>query len=220
MAALEPVYWEAATPAMRELLRHIGRQVFARDFYLAGGTAVALRIGHRRSIDLDLFSETDELLAGTRRQITEALAPFAAESVEDVDGNLLLSLPEFHVAFLSYGYPLVGPTDDVENVAVASLLDLGLMKLDAMISRGSRKDFYDLYFIARQWTITDLLEGAKAKYPYARDFELMAVESMVLFDNAERDVQPELLVDVEWLEVKEYFISVARDLGREWFGPL
>jgi hypothetical protein len=87
------------------------------------------------------------------------------------------------------------------------------MKLDALIDRGSRKDFDDLYVVARQVPLTELLSLGRAKYPYVRDFELMAVESLVLFDNADRDLQPELLVDLPWEQVKQFFIAVSLPPG-------
>ena len=73
MAALDPIHWETATPQMRDLLRLIGRRPFARRFYLVSGTALALRFGHRRSVDLDFFSEADELEQATRSEILQAL---------------------------------------------------------------------------------------------------------------------------------------------------
>jgi hypothetical protein len=221
VAALDPVHWEAITPEMRDLLRFIGQQAFASRFYLGGGTAMALRLGHRRSIDLDLFSAVDEVGPATRREIALAMAPCDPEVVEDADGDLLLRLPTLHVAFLSYGYPLLEPTDDVEAVAVASLVDVGLMKLDALIGRGSRKDFYDLRFVAEHVPLPDLLARGQAKYPYTRDFGLMALESMVLFDNADRDLQPDLLIDLPWVEVRRFFVTQAQVIGRAWFdeGP-
>ena len=96
--------------------------------------------------------------------------------------------------------------------------DIGRMKLDALISRGSRKDFYDLYFIAQQISVPDLLALGPTKYPYARDFQLMAIEGMIQFDNAEHDVSPEMLLDVSWDEVKSFFVAQARALGDRWFG--
>ncbi len=203
---------------MREILQFVGQCPFARRFYLAGGTALALRLGHRRSVDLDFFSAADEVTRKTRQEILQALTPLAPQALEDVDGNLLLRLRDVHVGFFGYGYPLLAPTDDVEGAQVASIVDVGLMKLDALISRGSRKDFYDLYIISQQTSLLDLLALAKTKYPYARDFELMAIESLVLFENADRDLQPELLIDLPWEQVRQFFIEQARSLGRIWFG--
>jgi predicted nucleotidyltransferase component of viral defense system len=217
MAVLEPVYWQAVTPAMRNLLRFIGQQPFANRFYLAGGTALALRLGHRLSVDLDFFSASDEVTRSTRQEILAALSPHTPQALEDVDGNLLLEVSGLHIGFFGYGYDLLEATDHVEQVAVASVVDIGLMKLDALISRGSRKDFYDLYFITQQISIPALLALAETKYPYAQDFELMAVESLVLFENADRDIQPAMLEDIAWEDVRQFFINQAQALGQTWF---
>jgi len=90
------------------------------------------------------------------------------------------------------------------------------MKLDALISRGSRKDFYDVYVMAQQVSLGDLLALAQSKYPYVRDFELMAIESLVLFENADRDFQPDLLIDLPWERVREFFIEQAQTFGKSW----
>jgi predicted nucleotidyltransferase component of viral defense system len=217
MATLTPIFWETATPTMREVLTFIGQCTFAPRFYLAGGTALALRFGHRRSVDLDFFSSVDEIGQQTRREILNELSPLTPQALEAVEGNLLLVLRNMHVGFFGYSYPLLAPTDSAEGVAIASPVDIGLMKLDALISRGSRKDFYDLYFILQQIPLSELLVLGRTKYPYARDFELMAVESLVLFDNADRDLQPQLLADVTWDQVKRFFVAEAQALGQDWF---
>jgi hypothetical protein len=203
---------------MREVLHFIGQRAFARRFYLAGGTALALRLGHRRSVDLDFFSETDEGSWRTRYEIVQALAPLEVQVLENVDGNLLTQVSGMHVGFFSYGYRLLEPTDRAEGVALASLVDIGLMKLDALAGRGSRKDFYDVYAVAQRMPLADLLSRAEAKYPHARNFGLMTIESMVLFENADRDLQPDLLIDTPWPEVRRFSIAQARALGERWFG--
>ena len=219
MEALSPVHWEAVTPELRDLLQFIGTCPFVKRFYLAGGTALALRLGHRRSIDLDFFSNVDTVSRTTRQEILRALASRDAQAIEATEGNLLLDVQGVHVGFFSYSYPLLDPTEDVQGAAVASITDIGLMKLDALISRGARKDFYDLYWIAQQLPLADLLEMGREKYPYARDFEWLAVEGLVYFDNADRDVPPLLVEDVPWEEVKVFFQTEARRLGDMWLRP-
>jgi hypothetical protein len=216
MAALNPVHWETTTPELQRVFAHLADRPILQQFYLAGGTAVALRLGHRRSHDLDFFSSVNEVLASTRRAAVGALADFEPTILEDADGTFVLDLRALHVAFLGYGYDLIADTDDVGGVAVASLTDLGLMKLDALISRGSRKDFYDLYFILQHRTLPELLSLAERKYPHAHDFELMAIASLALFENADRDHQPELLVDVAWRTVRTFFRDLARERGQSW----
>ena len=105
----------------------------------------------------------------------------------------------------------------VENVAIAAQMDIGLMKLDALIGRGSRKDFYDVYVISQHIPLADLLEAGRKKYPQMRDFAIMAIESMVLFENGDQDVQPAMFINLSWDELKGYFIEQAKLLGNQWF---
>jgi hypothetical protein len=97
------------------------------------------------------------------------------------------------------------------------LTDIGLMKCDALITRGSRKDFYDLFYIAKSIPLADLLQPGSKKYLQFRDFPLMVLESMTLFENADRDFQPLLFKSVPWEEVKNFFIEQAKNLSKIWF---
>ncbi len=217
MALLAPVHWDTITPHMRAMLEEIGRCPFASRFYLAGGTALSLRLGHQLSYDLDFFSEDDEVTRQSRQEIIRVLLPFGVAVLENVDGNLLLRTDELKIGFFGYGYSLVAPLDSVTDVSLASIADIGLMKLDALGSRGSRKDFYDLYVISQQMPLIDLLALGHVKYPYVRNFELIVLESMVLFDNADRDFQPELRIDTPWSVVKDFMNNEARALAKKWF---
>ena len=217
MAVLESPHWETISPTIRELLVWIGKQTFAARFYLAGGTALALQMGHRRSVDLDFFSETDEVHDRARQELMHSFSAHHAQVIENVDGDLLLLVNGLHVGFYSYGYPLLEPALMVENVALASLLDIGLMKLEAVIGRGSRKDFYDLYILSRQIPLPDMLSAGERKYAQVRDFPLMAIEGLLQFDNADRDRQPEMLTDLPWEQVRRYFEEQGKRLGDSWF---
>ena len=159
----------------------------------------------------------DEINQSTRQEIKQSLAEFQLHVLEDVDGNLLLRVEQLRIGFFGYGYPLLAVTDTVTDVPLAALVDIGLMKLDALISRGSRKDFYDLYMVAQHISLPTLLTQGAVKYPYARDFALMAMESLVLFENANRDLQPELLIDLPWSQVQDFFIAQSQALGKIWF---
>jgi len=125
-----------------------------------------------------------------------------------VDGNLLLLVDGLHVGFFSYGYLLLEPVATVRKYPHASLLDIGLMKLDAVIGRGSRKDFYDLYVITRQIPLPDLLHAGERKYPQVRDFPLMATRGLILqFDNADRDLQPRCWLIYLGKNVRRFFVE-------------
>ena len=217
MAVLKSPFWETISPELHVLFTWIGQQAFTKRFYLAGGTALSLQMGHRRSADLDFFSETDEIHNRTRKELTQSFSEHESQIIENVDGNLLLLVDNFHIGFFSYGYPLLEPTLLLDNVNLASLLDIGLMKLDAIIGRGARKDYYDLYFITRQIPLQELLHSGKRKYPQVRDFPLMALEALLQFKNADRDLQPEMVVDLPWKKVQHFFMEQAKMLGKDWF---
>ncbi len=217
MALLKSPVLQTISPGMQGLLSWLGEQEFLQRFYLAGGTALALQLGHRRSVDLDYFSERDEVHEQTRREIITIANKRNGQIIENVDGNLLMLMDGIHVGFFSYGYPLLESALEFDNVRLASLLDIGLMKLDALMGRGSRKDFYDLYFICRRFPMADILAAGERKYPMMRDFALMSVESFLQFEVADRDFQPEMLVDLPWDSVRQFFISQAKELGRRWF---
>ncbi len=217
MATLSTPHWDVVTPKMQRLLIYIGEQPFSHRFYLAGGTALSLQIGHRRSVDFDFFSTTDEVDEKSRDEIITGISSFPTEIIESVGGNLLMVVDGVRIGFFGYGYPLVDEPIRCENVHLASIIDIGLMKCDALISRGSRKDFYDLFFISSSIELVDLLQLGEKKYPLFRDFPLMVLESMTLFDNANRDVQPELFDNISWGEVRQFFIEQANVLSKKWF---
>jgi hypothetical protein len=220
MALLSDPHWEVIPSLLRELLIEIGQEPFSRRFYLAGGTALALHLGHRVSVDLDFFSEADELLDDSRAEIVAALRERRVVDVlEDVVGNLLLEIEGHHVGFFGYGYALLEPPDEIAGVRVGSLADVGLMKLDAIADRGARKDFYDAYFISQHISLDRLLDQSPIKYPYTRGFGMMVLEGIVDFDRADRDAPVETIPPVAWETIKEFFIQELRRIGQMWFEP-
>lgn len=217
MAVLAQPHWQTVDARLRALLVLIGQQPVARSFYLAGGTALALQLGHRRSIDLDFFSAEDELMDKTRREIVSVLEQQAVVEVrEDVVGNLLLNLNGLSVGFFSYGYRLLEAVTTPGLPDLASIADIGLMKLDALIARGARKDFIDLHFIWQTLSLEQLLELRPVKYPRARSFELMLLESLTNFDNADLDTMPQMLAPFNWEQAKIDFASAAKRLATRW----
>jgi predicted nucleotidyltransferase component of viral defense system len=217
MEILKTPHWEVISMEMRHLLAAIGQQPFASHFYLAGGTALSLQIGHRRSMDFDFFAEADEVKDQRANEITRSLDSFSIQVIERTLGNFVLLVDNIRIGFFSYGYPLINPAVQLENVTLASIADIGLMKCDALVTRGSRKDFYDLFHIAGSIPLADLLQLGSKKYPQFRDFPLMVLESMTLFDNADRDFQPLLFKSIPWEEVKSFFIQQAKNLSKIWF---
>lgn len=219
MATLTTPHWEAVTPEARGLLVVLGRLPLLRSFYLAGGTALALWLGHRISQDLNLFANIETLDDHLRRSIVEELRRgHALDLLQDSVLGLVLKVDDQPVSFFSYGYPLLAPTDLVSGIQVAGVLDIGLMKLDAIAGRGTRKDFYDLYCIASHIPLGELFARSSDKYPQWRGFGMRVLTALVDFDIADQQDEPTMLQPVEWDQVKTFFVAQARQLGQQWFG--
>lgn len=218
MASLTTLHWEQVPLPLQKILREIGTYPFAKRFYLAGGTALSLQLGHRTSADLDFFSTTDELEATSRQEIIVALKQqFTVEADEGGLASLYLTIEGVDVGFFHYSYPLLSLPIIVEGIHLASLLDIGLMKMDAIATRGARKDFYDLYFIAQYIPLADILERGQEKFPYVRDIGMMFLMALVDFGNADLDTPVQTVQTVAWDEVKTFFAKEAKRLGRTWF---
>lgn len=221
MAPLATPHWEAVTPQARDLLATLGLLPLLRPFYLGGGTALALRLGHRISQDLGLFADIETLDDDLRRSIVEELRrDHSIDLLQDSVLGLVLKMDGLAVSFFTYGYPLLAPTALVSGVQVAGLLDIGLRKLDAIAGRGMRKDFYDLYFIASHVSLNELFARSADKYPQSRGFGMRVLTALVDFDVADQQGEPTLLLPVEWDQVKAFFVAEARRLGRKWFGQV
>jgi hypothetical protein len=212
---MSQLFWNTVTGPMRSVLDGFGKTKLGARFYLAGGTALALQLGHRLSVDLDFFTPTEDVPT-VRAELEHALASFHAALADSAWGNLVFLAEGVRVGFYGYGHPLVAPLVEVDGLRLASVEDIGLMKLDALLSRAMRKDFYDLYFICQKRSLRSLLDLAPQKYPSIRDFEVQSVKRLVYFENAEQDADPILLQPVTWHAVKEYFITQASLIGRSW----
>ncbi len=212
---MSAIHWNAITPAMRELLNCFAQNDLSRRFYLAGGTALALQVGHRRSVDLDFFSPTEDI-PNLRASLTQALAPLDGQLVDSAWGNLVYLVNEVRMGFYGYGFPLVAPLQTAKGIQLASVDDIALMKLDALLSRASRKDFYDLYFICQAKPLQTILAKAPQKYESVRDFEAQIIKRLIFFDYAEQEPDPVLLQPVEWQAVKTYFVVLAKEVGQSW----
>lgn len=206
---------EVVTPACQKALDFLREQDFIQHFYLAGGTALALQIGHRISTDLDWFTWERLLLAAERDDIRRALEQSGQLEVRsEQDGMMYTQLFGAEVSFIYQHHPLLEPTVDFDGIPLASPTDIGLMKLAAINSRGTRRDFVDLYCLREIVSLDRLLELAEIKYADRPSFLSIAARALVYFEDAEPQPMPETLTPVEWAEVKRYCEEAAVRLVR------
>ena len=144
------------------------------------------------------------------------LPPYKPILADSAWGSLVYVARGIRTGFHGNGYDLVEPLVDIEGKKLASVADIALMKLDALLARAARKDFYDLYAICQRRPLRELLRLAPQKYPGVRDFEAQAVKRLVYFERAEQDEPPDMLEPLEWEMVKAFFRQQAADIGRGW----
>ncbi|OQY34825.1 MAG: hypothetical protein B6I38_02055 [Anaerolineaceae bacterium 4572_5.1] len=210
-----PIFWGTISKEMREVMRRFSDTEIGSRFYLAGGTALALQLGHRLSVDLDFFSPTEDI-PSIRSVLAEALASFDPILADTSWGNLVFLAQGVQIGFYGYGYPLVSPSHDADGTSLASIADIGLMKLDTLLSRASRKDFYDLYAICERMTLRELFDLAQKKHTSSRDFEAQVVKRLAFFERADVEDDPILLKEVSWEKVKSFFREKAIEFGQSW----
>ena len=214
MAALS--HPETLAPRAQAVLARMAESPWAEELYLAGSAALALYVGHRPVRDVDLMSGTNRLTSPNRRDLlAELLALEPSTQVETArDGYMFARLAGVGVRFFYYPYPLAEPFEDFAGLAVASAVDLGLMKIGAIISRGTRRDFVDLYLLCREVPLADLLARAEDKFGHVRDFPLQALKGLADLSQIEGEPMPRLALPLEWEEVEAWVRSEVRDLGR------
>lgn len=209
------LFWNTITENMHLVLSGFTQSELGNRFYLAGGTALSLQIGHRLSVDLDFFSPTEDI-PSIRAGLDKALAPLNATLADSSWGNLVYLAKNVRIGFYGYGYSLVEPLIKDKEVHLASIMDIALMKLDALLSRAARKDFYDLYFICQTIPLEQVFDKSPQKYPSVRDFETQSVKRLVYFENAELEAEPAMLKRIDWQTVKEYFTKRVKKIEQGW----
>jgi nucleotidyltransferase AbiEii toxin of type IV toxin-antitoxin system len=197
---------EVITETAERSLRDLQRTSLLQSFYLAGGTGLALHIGHRRSIDLDFFS---------REPFDPEAILGKAESLEGVHvlskdlETLHLTIRDTKVSFLGYRYPLLFPCQEISEVKVADPRDIACMKVSAIASRGTKRDFVDLYAVSKHHDLGQILEWFKSKYAKANYSMVHVLKSLTYFEDAEKDPMPDMLVALTWERVKQFFSTEA-----------
>lgn len=174
----------------------------AARFYLAGGTGLALQLGHRRSVDLDFFLSEDFDVEFVVQQI-QGLRQFAL--VSKSPGTIYANIGATKVSFIAYVYPILFPLQRFHSADVADPRDISCMKLSAIASRGTKRDFIDLYVLAQRYGLEQLLTWFQNKYSQAHYSMVHVLKSLAYFEDAERDPMPDMLIGLSWPEVREYF---------------
>ncbi|MBI4057506.1 MAG: nucleotidyl transferase AbiEii/AbiGii toxin family protein [Elusimicrobia bacterium] len=197
---------EVLSPNALVLAQALGAIPILKNFYLAGGTALALQRGHRISLDFDFFSLKKTLDIPERETLKKVLSTLKGFRIrEEKEGTLHALAMGIEITFLHYPYPILRRPSKWNGLQIASLPDIGLMKIGAIIGRGSRRDFRDLREICRIHNLESLLKSAESKFASSEDFLFQAAKALVYFDDAQSQPDPKLLKPEPWANIQLFF---------------
>ena len=186
-------------PRALDLLKELMGLSSLESFLLVGGTALALRYGHRISVDLDLFGKVNNLDYDWINAEVEKLG----EVVLATNSKVMLGyyIHGIKVNIVKYPYTFIRPIHKIEGIRFASNEDIAAMKFASITGRGKKKDFYDLFFLLKEFTFKKMFDFYDQKYPDGNRFLVM--RSITYFEDAEADQDPFVFEDLSWSEVKK-----------------
>lgn len=184
-----------------ELLRQLSVVPEFSAMRLVGGTSLALQYGHRTSVDLDFFGTFDSELS-----FSSILRRYGQLTIVKESSKIKVYLLDgIKVDFVHYDYPWLESPLQADGLVLATPPDIAAMKVNAIEGRGSKKDFIDLYYLLQRYTLAEILDFYKQKYPEHSVFR--ALMSMSYFDDADMQPTPRMFTNVSWDEMKEYILA-------------
>lgn len=181
-----------------ELLRRLMQAPELSAFALAGGTSLALQLGHRESYDLDLFSSED---FSTDEMFLLLEQNFQANLISKSRHILISMITDIKVDCVYHPYAFKHPLIEADGIRLVHIEDVAAMKISAIAGRGRKRDFYDLYFLLRQFTLAELLDFYAEKFGESSLFH--ALRSLAYFEDAETDADPIVFEELDWKLVKQ-----------------
>lgn len=202
-------HFDILPPEAKKGLDFLSKEKWLKEskWYLAGGTALALQVGHRKSVDLDFFTKEKDF------DEKKLIAHFINErnwSTDVEEKNTIYGeLFKAKVSFIAY--PLFIPKQEpllYGSVEVLHKIDIAVMKITAISQRGKKRDFFDLYWCANNIeSLENIIRRLPEQYPsIAHDYHHL-LKSLVYFEDAEGDPEPEIYFEANWNTVKKFFIK-------------
>lgn len=197
-----------------DTLALLGKQSFLKTAYLAGGSSLALQFGHRHSIDFDFFSENNF----SSKNINKLLKGIGSYTVDaETPKTMVGKFNNVKFSLFYYPYYLIGLRRSYEGVFLASPEDIAAMKLVAITDRGTKKDYIDLYFLAKKrFNFEEMFKFYEKKYHLLKSNLITLIKSLSYFEDADRSEMPEMISKISWDEVKMFFQKEVERLAKKY----
>lgn len=191
-------------PRTLELLKKLMKLEELKDFFLVGETALALQLGHRISVDLDLFTQKD---FDTKKMFDKLNRLFEIRDLTEETNTLNFNIvfPDkseniIKIDLIKYSYPLIKPIIEVDTFRLLSIEDIIPMKLSAIAGRGSKKDFYDIHYLLADFNFEQMFDLFERKFPNTNKFHIL--KSLTYFEDADLEPNPQTIENENWSDIK------------------
>lgn len=200
---------EAVDKSTLDVLNRLQSKEYLKGFHLVGGTSIALRIGHRISVDIDLFSNFSFDVAYLLENLT---ADFNFSLNFSASNTIKGTIDHIQIDILAHRYPLLDKPLTFEHISMLSLPDIIAMKLNVIATSGQRaKDFIDIYYLLGNYKISEMIGFYKKKYKQYN--EVNVLKSLVYFDDVDLTDWPQIIDNpfLKWEQVKQKLTSATTD---------
>lgn len=205
------MHTEALTSNTKRVFESLGDATLTKNVYLAGGTALALYYGHRFSVDLDWFGQEFKFTEEFRHKLSLAGKLKVVSQSEDTFHG---QLDDVEVSFFRYPYKLLFSKKKYnQNLYLADEKDIACMKLDAIASRGSKKDFVDMYFLLHNFSLETLIDLMPKKFEIEYNVSHL-LKALTYFEDAERMPMPKMIRQARWEDIKKFLLSAVEQYMR------
>ena len=201
---------ETVTPECLACLKRLMEIPELNHFYLVGGTALSLRYGHRRSDDIDLFSETKFDNNELEKLIRFYFQESKSADFSHIPFGIFCHIDDIKVDFMKWREPWIAAPELTEGIRMGSDTDIFPMKMQAAMTRGSKKDFIDIALLIDKYSLATGIEWYRKKYPYNDD--IIPIRSLTDFERAEDETGPALLQSKSWPDCKQTITNAVKEI--------
>ena len=192
------LHYETIDSSTLELLKELQSIPILKESRLVGGTALALQIGHRKSIDLDIFGR----ISFSDDDLNQMVSCGHDIAIVNRTKNIkTFNIDNVKVDFVNYGYKWIDEVVMDHGIRLASIKDIAAMKVTAIIGRGTKKDFIDLFYLLKRFSLEKIFGFYQEKYPDGSMF--LALKSLSYFNDADSDPMPYMFTKDTWDNIKD-----------------
>lgn len=207
------LYYQTVSPNLITILKRLMSFTELTEFRLVGGTALALQIGHRKSVDIDFFSAKEFDNKRLQFFLQKNFEKFVLDW-QNSEG-FVSRIDDVKVDFFSWHTPFIYPEIETDNIRMADKREIAAMKMEAITSRKEKKDFIDIALLLKEYKFKELLSAFRIRYPFIS--HKFAIESLTAIDYADESVNPEMIIDYKWKDVK---MDIQKSVERYFFDQL